>query len=119
MVRRDDERAPVDGRRRSDGSRAVRRSDMRYARWYPAVLQLPDNTVLIMAGQDKNESVGTHQPVNPATGKLNVDPVSGFARTLGTDRVDAEFGDSMIFQTVPELYNPRTDRTTAMESAAR
>jgi hypothetical protein len=30
-----------------------------------------------------------------------------------------EFADSMIFQTVPELYNPKTDRTTAMESAAR
>jgi hypothetical protein len=94
-------------------------SDMKYARWYPAVLQLPDNTVLIMAGQDQNESVGTHQPVNPTTGKLNVDPVSGYPRTLGTDRVDAEFADSMIFQTVPELYNPKTDRTTAMESAAR
>jgi hypothetical protein len=92
---------------------------MKYARWYPSVLQLPDNTVLIMAGMDKNESVGPHQPVNPATGKLNVDPVSGYARSLGTDVVDGEFSDSLIFQTVPELYNPKTDRTTAMESAAR
>ena len=94
-------------------------SDMKYARWYPAVLQLPDNTVLIMAGQDKNEAVGPHEPVDPKTGKLSVDPVSGYPRTLGTDRVDAEFSDSMIFQTVPELYNPKTDRTTAMESATR
>lgn len=94
-------------------------SDMKYARWYPAVLQLPNDTVLIMAGMDKNESVGTHQPVNPATGKLNVDPVSGYPRSLGTDTVDTAFGDSLIFQTVPELYNPKTDRTTAMESTAR
>jgi Domain of unknown function (DUF1929) len=94
-------------------------SDMKYARWYPAVLQLPDNNVLIMAGMDKNESVGTHQPVNPATGKLNVDAVSGYPRSLGTDTVDTAFGDSLIFQTVPELYNPETDRVTAMESTTR
>jgi hypothetical protein len=93
------------------------RSDMKYARWYPAVLQLPDNTVLVVAGMDKNESVGPHQPVNPTTGKLNVDPVSGYSRTIGADRVDAEFSDSLIFQTIPELYNPKTDRTTAMENA--
>jgi hypothetical protein len=95
------------------------RSDMRYARWYPGVLQLPDNTVLIMSGQDQDETVGSHQPVNPETGRLHVDPVNGAPEDLGTDHVDAEFADSMIFQTVPELYNPRTDRTTAMESAAR
>jgi hypothetical protein len=94
-------------------------SDMKYARWYPGVLQLPDNTVLIMSGQDQDETVGSHQPVNPETGKLNVDPVTGLPDDVGEDRVDGPFGDSMIFQTVPELYNPRTDRTTAMESAAR
>jgi hypothetical protein len=94
-------------------------SDMKYARWYPSVLQLPDDTVLIMAGMDKNESVGTHQPVNPISGTLNVDPVSGYARSLGDDVVDRAFGDSLIFQTVPELYNPKTDRTIAMESTAR
>jgi hypothetical protein len=95
------------------------RSDMRYARWYPGVLQLPDNTVFILSGQDKDETVGSHQPVNPETGKLNVNPVSGFSEDVGEDRVDGAFDDSMIFQTVPELYNPRTDRTTAMESATR
>ena len=50
-------------------------------------------------------------PIDPKTGKLNVDPVSGYPRTLGTDTVDTAFSDSLIFQTVPELYNPRTDRT--------
>jgi hypothetical protein len=94
-------------------------SDMRYARWYPSPLQLPDNTVLIMSGADKLETVGSHQPVDPATGKLSLNPVSGYPRNLGTEHVDAEFGASEIFQTVPELYDPKTDRTTAMESAAR
>lgn len=95
------------------------RSDMKYARWYPGVLQLPDNTVLIMSGQDQDETVGSHQPVNPETGQLNVDPLNGAPRNSATDSVDGAFRDSMIFNTVPELYNPRTDRTTAMESAAR
>ena len=94
-------------------------SDMKYARWYPSPLQLPDDTVLIMAGQEKLETVGSHQPVDPTTGRLSLNPVTGYPRDLGTDRVDAAFDDSMIYQTVPELYNPKTDRTTAMESAAR
>jgi hypothetical protein len=45
--------------------------------------------------------------------------VSGYPRSLGTDTVDTAFGDSLIFQTVPELYNPKTDRVTAMESTTR
>lgn len=93
------------------------KSDMRYARWYPTALHLPNDTVLIVAGQDKNESVGTQQYADPITGKLAVDSRSGLPKNVGTNRVDAAFSDSLIFQTVPELYDPKTDRTVAMENS--
>src|SRR5688572_669192 len=33
-------------------------SDMKYARWYPSAIPLPDNTILIVAGTDQDASVG-------------------------------------------------------------
>jgi hypothetical protein len=94
------------------------RSDMRYARWYPTALALPNNTVLAISGVDQNESLGTTQPLetDPATGKpvLNLDPVSGYPISALSD---SAFRTSKIFQVVSEVYDPATDRTTAMENA--
>src|SRR5437867_4207184 len=47
------------------------RSDMRYARWYPTALTLPNNKVLVRSGVDQNESLGTTKrtKTDPATGR--------------------------------------------------
>ena len=94
------------------------RSDMRYARWYPTALALPNDTVLAISGVDQNESLGTTQPLktDPATGKpvLNLDPVSGYPIS---GLSDSAFRTSKIFQVVSEIYDPARDRTTAMENA--
>ena len=94
------------------------RSDMRYARWYPTALTLPNNKVLVLSGVDQNESLGTTKPtkIDPATGRkvLDLDPVSGYTKDALTD---GPFRDSVIFQVVPEIYDPEADRTRALENA--
>src|SRR5204863_207831 len=91
------------------------RSDMRYARWYPTALTLPNNKVLVLSGVDQNESLGTTKPtkIDPATGRkvLDLDPVSGYTKDALTD---GPFRDSVIFQVVPEIYDPEADRTRAL-----
>lgn len=73
-------------------------SDMRYARWYPTVLTLPDDRVLILAGTDQDE-------------RLRPEPAATYAAA------DAAFKASKIQQVVPEVYDPRTDTTVALENA--
>jgi hypothetical protein len=76
-------------------------SDMKYQRWYPSGALLPDKTVLLVAGTDQDTS-------------------------LDTDRVECtednrhtHFRCSLITQVVPELYDPKTDRTIALENARK
>jgi hypothetical protein len=66
------------------------RSDMRYQRWYPTAVTLPDGRVLILSGTDQDTSVG---PAGVAATKVR--------------------------QAVPEVYDPKTDRTIALESARK
>ncbi|WP_437809298.1 galactose oxidase-like domain-containing protein [Sorangium sp. So ce1078] len=66
------------------------RSDMRYQRWYPTAVTLPDGKVLILSGSDQDSSVGPDEA--PAT---------------------------KVRQVVPEIYDPATDTTVALENAKK
>ena len=81
-------------------------SDMKYARWYPSAIPLPDNKVLILAGTDQDASVGP-DPLAADKGKQDV------AQT------DTAFSATRVTQVVPELYDPKTDRTIALENARK
>ncbi|WP_437314857.1 galactose oxidase-like domain-containing protein [Sorangium sp. So ce385] len=65
-------------------------SDMRYQRWYPTAVTLPDGKVLLLSGSDQDSSVGPDEA--PAT---------------------------KVRQVVPEIYDPLTDRTVALENARK
>ncbi len=65
-------------------------SDMKYQRWYPTAVPLPDGRVLILSGSDQDTSVG---PANVALTKVR--------------------------QAVPEVYDPGTDTTIALENARK
>ncbi|XXT16987.1 galactose oxidase early set domain-containing protein [Sorangium sp. So ce429] len=65
-------------------------SDMRYQRWYPTAVTLPDGKVLILSGSDQDSSVGPDEA--PAT---------------------------KVRQVVPEIYDPATDATVPLENARK
>lgn len=66
------------------------RGDMKYQRWYPTAVTLPDGKVLILSGTDQDTSVG---PENAALTKVR--------------------------QVVPEVYDPKTDTTVALKNASK
>jgi hypothetical protein len=78
------------------------RSDMKYARWYPTAIALPNDTVLVLGGTDEDATIGP-SPV----------PFPNLAAS------DAAFRASKVHQVVPEIYDPRTDRTIQLENARR
>jgi hypothetical protein len=63
---------------------------MKYQRWYPTGVTLPDGRILILSGTDQDTSVGPDQ---------------------------ADF--TKVRQAVPEVYDPRTDSTIALENARK
>jgi hypothetical protein len=65
-------------------------SDMQYQRWYPTAVALPDGRVLILSGSDQDTSVG------PSLAAL-----------------------TKVRHAAPEIYNPATDTTLALENARR
>jgi hypothetical protein len=77
------------------------RSDMKYARWYPMAIALPGDLVLILGGTDQDGTI----------------PPSPNPTSLGQS--DAAFRASKTHATVPEIYDPKTDRTIALENARR
>jgi len=81
-------------------------SDMRYARWYPTAIPLPDNTVLIFGGTDQDASVGP-------------DPDRRERGRQGMTQVDTAFSATRVSQIVPEIYDPGTDTTIALENARK
>ena len=81
-------------------------SDMRYARWYPSAVALPNGTVLILAGTDQDAAVGP-------------DPLAAAKGADGVAQTDADFTATRVTQVVPEVYDPVTDRTTALENARK
>jgi hypothetical protein len=81
-------------------------SDMKYARWYPGAVALPDGRVLLLAGTDQDASVGP-------------DPLAAQKGQQGMTQSDAAFSATRITQVVPEVYDPLTDRTIALENARK
>jgi len=81
-------------------------SDMKYARWYPTAIPLPNNTVLIIGGTDQDASAGP-------------DPMRRERGRQGMPQADQDFTATRISQVVPEVYDPRTDRTIALENARK
>ena len=79
-------------------------SDMRYARWYPTAIPLPNNTILIFGGFDQDASVGP-DPDRAEKGRRNI------------PQTDTAFTATRVNQVVPEVYDPETDRNTALENA--
>jgi hypothetical protein len=65
-------------------------SDMKYQRWYPTGVTLPDGRILILSGTDQDTSVGPRQA-----------------------------SSTKVRQPVPEVYDPRTDTTIALENARK
>jgi hypothetical protein len=65
-------------------------ADMHYQRWYPTAVTLPDGKVLILSGTDQTSEVG---PQNAPLTKIRYEQ--------------------------PEIYDPTTDRTIALESARK
>ena len=65
-------------------------SDMKYQRWYPTTVALPDGRILILSGTDQDTSKG-----------------------------DAGASATKVRQAVPEVYDPKTDRTVALENARK
>jgi Domain of unknown function (DUF1929) len=65
-------------------------SDMKYQRWYPTAVPLPDGRILLLSGTDQDTSVG-----------------------------DDAASATKVRQSVPEVYDPHTDRTIALENARK
>ncbi len=77
---------------------------MKYARWYPSAIPLPNGQVLIVGGFDQDNSVPP-DPDRVAKGRLNV------------TQNDVDFTASRVNIVVPEVYDPATDRCIALENA--
>ncbi|KVZ41826.1 hypothetical protein WL17_10230 [Burkholderia ubonensis] len=65
-------------------------SDMKYQRWYPTAVALPDGRILILSGSDQDTSVGP-----------------------------AKASATKVRQAVPEVYDPKTDSTVQLENARK
>lgn len=76
-------------------------SDMKYQRWYPSGALLPDKTVLLVAGTDQDTSLNTARV------------------TCTEERRSTHFRCSLVTQVVPEIYDPKADRTIALENAKK
>jgi Domain of unknown function (DUF1929)/Kelch motif len=79
-------------------------SDMKYARWYPTSIPLPNNMVLTLGGFDQDASVGP-DPDRASKGRQNI------------SQTDTAFTATRVNQVVPEVYDPETDRNIALENA--
>ena len=87
--------------RNEDNTDPPHPSDMRYQRWYPSAIVLPDTRVLILNGTDQDTSLGPPADDQPC------------------DSVTDNTPCSKVRQAVPEVYDPKADRTIALENAAR
>lgn len=76
-------------------------SDMKYQRWYPSGALLPDETVVIIAGTDRDTSLSTDRV--------------GCTEETRLTHVNC----SLVTQVVPEIYDPETDSTIALENARK
>jgi hypothetical protein len=77
-------------------------SDMRYQRWYPSGVVLPNKKLLVLNGTDQDSSLG---------------PSQGFGAPCREPPESAPC--SKIRVDVPEVYDPEADSTIALENAAK
>lgn len=76
-------------------------SDMRYQRWYPSAITLPNGMMLVYGGDDLDDSVGPDTTIE------------------NKDQRDAKFRRTKVMIAVPEVFDPVTGRTTALENARK
>ena len=81
-------------------------SDMKYKRWYPTAIPLPNNTILILGGTAQDASAGP-------------DPGAAEKGRRGIPQTDTAFSATRVAQVVPEVYDPETDRNIALENARK
>lgn len=79
-------------------------SDMKYQRWYPSGALLPDETVLLVAGTDRDTSLLRGNPPN---------------NTCTEETRLTHVNCSLVTQVTPEIYDPKTDSTIALENARK
>jgi hypothetical protein len=87
--------------RNEDNTDPPHPSDMRYQRWYPSAIVLPDKKVLILNGTDQDTSLGPPADDLPCSSEDDNTPCS------------------KVRQQVPEIYDPEADRTIALENAQK
>jgi Domain of unknown function (DUF1929) len=87
--------------RNEDNTDPPHPSDMKYQRWYPSAIVLPDKKVLILNGTDQDTSLGPPADDLPCSSEDDNTPCS------------------KVRQKVPELYDPEGDRTIALENAQK
>jgi hypothetical protein len=110
------------------------RSDMKYARWYPTSITLPDGKVLIIAGVDKDERTlptvtdnqlrtANTQAMTPFIDFFNLNPGSTLFPPLPVNydltgfQYSTSFSGSDLTIVTPEVYDPVTDTTVALEQS--
>ena len=76
-------------------------TDMRYQRWYPSGIVLPNGMLLVYGGDDLDESVG------PNLADQN------------KDTRDTAFRNTQVMIAVPEVFDPQTGKVTALENARK
>lgn len=87
--------------RNEDNTDPPHPSDMKYQRWYPSAIVLPDRKVLILSGTDQDTSLGPPADDLPCSAEDDNTPCS------------------KVRQTVPEIYDPEADQTIALENAQK
>lgn len=87
--------------RNEDNTDPPHPSDMRYQRWYPSTIVLPNKGVLILNGTDQDTSLGPPADNQPCSSAADNTPCS------------------KVRQKVPEIYDPEADRTIALENAQK
>ena len=88
--------------RNEDNTDPEHPSDMKYQRWYPAGVVLPNKKLLVLNGTDQDSSLG---------------PSTGFGRPCASVKESAPC--SKIRIATPEIYDPEADRTIALENAQK
>jgi len=83
-------------------------SDMKYARWYPTSVTLPDGRTLILSGSNTEEVPPPLEQWEQWAQQWMPCPVP-----------PREPGPVIVRQPVPEVYDPKTDRIIALENARK
>jgi hypothetical protein len=104
-------------------------SDMKYARWYPTQISLPNNQIIVYSGWDRDERFYPQPAANSDRSTQALLPfiaLAGDYPNLPTNADlaghlksggDANFLNSRVKQCVPEVYDAKTDSFIALENS--